>query len=202
MSASPYFTTFMEGRKAEILDAALMVFGKYGYSDGTMRQIATTLGVTEPALYRHYAGKEALFEDLVAQAGDHIMNFAREKVSGISPDNLRGSLMQLIEVRRSNQAIGGPVIRVLLVAAPHSGMFVRTFRAHLAMPMAELLAEVVPQLDAALGLTFTPEQTTGRVRAFMSLFVGHFMTSMVLGEPANDTSAVDAMLAIMSWKHV
>lgn len=198
--ATPYFAAFVKGRRGQILDAALAVFGEHGYSGGTMRQIAARLGVTEPALYRHYAGKQAIFEDLVARAGDHIVAFASDVVRGLDPADLRGSLALLLEARREQQASGAPVIRMLLVAAPHSGLFVRTFRAHLAAPMAALLAEAVPRIDAVLGLTFTAEQTTGRVRAFISLFVGHFMTSMVLGEPASDESVVTAMLAIMGWE--
>ena len=78
----PYFSQFVEGRRGEVLDAALCVFAEKGYNGGTMRAIASRLGVTEPALYRHYAGKEALFADLVALAGDHVVRLSAD---GYSP---------------------------------------------------------------------------------------------------------------------
>lgn len=195
-----YFTEFIEGRRGEILDAALGVFAEKGYEAGTMREIAAAVGVSEPALYRHYAGKEALFEELVALAGDRIVATAREMVAGVRPENLRGSLSLLLEARRAaSTGHESPVIRMLLVSAPHSGVFLSTFRAHLATPMAAMLGELVPRVDGYFGHTYTPAETNDRVRAFMSLFIGHFMTSMVLGAAPTDRATVDAMLKIMDW---
>ncbi|PKQ38260.1 MAG: hypothetical protein CVT59_03275 [Actinobacteria bacterium HGW-Actinobacteria-1] len=195
-----YFSEFVDGRRGEILDAALGVFAEKGYEAGTMREIATAVGVSEPALYRHYAGKEALFEELVALAGDRIVGMAREMVASVRPENLRESLRGLIEARRvASEGSESPVVRMLLVSAPHSGVFLNTFRAHLALPMAEMLGELVPRVDGYFGLTFTAEETAERIRAFMSQFVGHFMTSMVFGSAPTDETTVDAMLAIMGW---
>lgn len=196
-----YFSQFVDGRRGEILDAALGVFAEKGYEAGTMREIAAAVGVSEPALYRHYAGKEALFEELVALAGDRIAGMAREMVGRVRPENLRESLRGLIEARREASAGSeSPVVRMLLVSAPHSGVFLSTFRAHLATPMAEMLGELVPRVDGYFRLTFTAEETDQRIRAFMSQFVGHFMTSMVFGSSPSDDTTVDAMLAIMGWE--
>ncbi len=195
-----YFSQFVDGRRGEILDAALGVFSEKGYEAGTMREIAAAVGVSEPALYRHYAGKEALFEELVSLAGDRIVDMAREMVERVSPENLRESLRGLIEARRvASEGCESPVVRMLLVSAPHSGVFLSTFRAHLALPMAEMLGGLVPRVDGYFGLTFTAEETAERIRAFMSQFVGHFMTSMVFGSAPTDDTTVDAMLAIMGW---
>ncbi len=195
-----YFSEFVEGRRGEILDAALGVFAEKGYAAGTMRDIAAVVGVTEPALYRHYVGKEALFEELVALAGDRIVQMARAIVADIRPENLRESLRGLLEARRqASQECDSPIVRMLLVAAPHSGAFLSVFRAHLATPMAEMLSTLVPRVDAYFGHEYTPTETNERMRAFMSQFVGHFMTSMVFGDPPSDDTTIDAMLAIMGW---
>jgi AcrR family transcriptional regulator len=194
-----YFSEFVEGRRGEILDAALAIFAEKGYEAGTMREIAAAVNVSEPALYRHFAGKEALFEELVALAGDRIVEMAGAVVAEIRPENIRESLQTLIEVRRAAARAGSPVVRMLLVAAPHSAAFLNTFRTHLAAPMAAMLADLVPRVDAYFGHTYAPAQTADRVRAFMSQFVGHFMTSMMFGDPPSDDATVDAMLAIMGW---
>ena len=65
--------------------------------------------------------------------------------------------------------------------------------------MAAMLSELVPRVDGYFGHTCTPAETNDRVRAFMSLFIGHFMTSMVLGAAPTDHATVDAMLKIMDW---
>ncbi|MFT5639012.1 MAG: AcrR family transcriptional regulator [Paracoccaceae bacterium] len=62
-----------------ILDAALEVFSERGFDGATVRQIAATVGVSDPALYAHFKGKNEIFEallklagpDLLASAGDN-----------------------------------------------------------------------------------------------------------------------------------
>jgi AcrR family transcriptional regulator len=48
-------------RRDEILASALRLFARQGYAAAGTRQLAAAAGVTEPILYRHFAGKEALF---------------------------------------------------------------------------------------------------------------------------------------------
>lgn len=47
-------------RRREIIESAARVFGKYGYAGGSLRQIATEVGVTPAALARHFDSKEGL----------------------------------------------------------------------------------------------------------------------------------------------
>ena len=198
----PYFSQFVEGRRGEVLDAALCVFAEKGYNGGTMREIASRLGVTEPALYRHYAGKEALFADLVALAGDHVVEQTGAMLDRVSPANLRESLAALIAMRR-RPANGGrtkPIIGTLMMAAPHNAAFQETFREHLARPMVARLEALVPVVDANFGIESSAAQVRGRVRAFMSLYVGYFMTSLVFDDPSDTDEAItQAMLSIMGW---
>jgi AcrR family transcriptional regulator len=197
-----YFHDFIEGRRGEILDAALAVFAEKGYDGGTMREIAARLGVTEPALYRHYAGKEALFEDLVAVASDRVVGSVARMLEGLAPEGLRDSLQELIRIRRgqtpSSQSVK-PVMRALFTSAPHNAEFRMVFRTHLARPMLSHLEAYIPRADAYFGIARTPEQLTSSLRAFVSLFVGYFVTSTMLEMPDDDAGIVDAMMAIMGW---
>lgn len=49
-----------------ILDAALDLFADKGYFGTSLRDVAAAVGVRESALYNYFAGKEALFEALLA----------------------------------------------------------------------------------------------------------------------------------------
>ena len=199
---TPYFTEFVEGRRGEILDAALAVFAAKSYEGGTMREIAAELGVTEPALYRHYAGKEALFADLVAVAGDRIVTAASAVIDGLDPARVRKSLLGLIGARRDHapsEAAVKSVMRMLFTAAPHNDAFRQVVRAHLAGPMLERLREFVPRVDAYYGIERTPEDTTRSLRIFMSLLVGYVMTGMMLDVPDDDEGVADAVVSVMGW---
>ena len=48
-----------------ILDAALGLFAEKGYFGTNLRDIATSVGIRESALYNYFSGKEALFEALI-----------------------------------------------------------------------------------------------------------------------------------------
>jgi len=189
----------VDGRRGQILDAALQVFAEKGYDCGTMREIASRVGVTEPALYRHYVGKEALFEDLVALAGDRIAANAGRLLESVQAENLRESLHTLLRARRSQGASAKPIMRTLLVAAPHNAAFLETYRSHFARPLTSRVACMIPKVDAFFDIERSAEETLSRTRVFMSLFVGYFMTSMMFDEPSDD-AVVDAMLAIMGWE--
>jgi AcrR family transcriptional regulator len=199
--AGPYFAEFVAGRRGQILDAASCVFAEKGYEGGTMREIAARVGVTEPALYRHYAGKEALFEDLVAVAGDRIVGQVALMLPRLRPESLRESLRGLIELRRRE---GGtsvqPIMRTLLTAAPHNPAFREAFRMHVAGPMIANLGTFVPRMDAFFGIARTPESQASSLRAFLSLFVGYFITGMMLDLPDDDDAIIDAIIAIMGWE--
>ena len=57
----------MQGTKGEILRTALELFACRGYEAVSVREIAGALGMTQGALYRHYAGKRAIFESILEE---------------------------------------------------------------------------------------------------------------------------------------
>jgi AcrR family transcriptional regulator len=54
-------------RRQEIVDAAAQVFAKFGYTSGSLRQIAEDVGVTPSALIRHFGSKEGLLVAVLAR---------------------------------------------------------------------------------------------------------------------------------------
>lgn len=194
-----YFGEFIEGRRGEILDAALAVFAEKGYEGGTMRDIASRVGVTEPALYRHYAGKEALLVDLMSSAGEHVTTEADRRLAEVQPDNLRASLGNLLHMRRRDTNEGRNIMGTLMNAAPHNEVLRATFREKFGQPMVDNVRRFVICVDAFFGIERGAEALENKVRAFMSLFIGSFMTSMFFNAQSDD-AIVDAMLAIMGWE--
>ncbi|TQL48849.1 TetR family transcriptional regulator [Homoserinimonas aerilata] len=52
-------------RRAEIIAKASEVFGTYGYVAGSLRQIATEVGITPAAITRHFDSKEDLLAEVI-----------------------------------------------------------------------------------------------------------------------------------------
>jgi len=53
-----------EDRKAAIVRAALPLFARQGYAATTTKEVARASGVSEPLLYKHFPGKEALYLEI------------------------------------------------------------------------------------------------------------------------------------------
>ncbi len=61
-------STSRRGRREEILEIAVRMFAERGYHGVSMDDIGSAAGVTGPALYHHFAGKEAML--VAAHPGD------------------------------------------------------------------------------------------------------------------------------------
>lgn len=70
----------MKTNRDEILDAALTVFSEKGYEGALLRDIAASLGITKPALYKHFASKEALWNAMI----DSVEKYYGENISAVS----------------------------------------------------------------------------------------------------------------------
>ena len=52
-------------RKAQILKEATRLFSEFGYDKVTIKILADACGITEPALYRHYTSKDAIYDSVL-----------------------------------------------------------------------------------------------------------------------------------------
>jgi len=80
---------------AKIMEAAKAEFLEFGFMDASMRRIAGNAGITAPALYKHFPGKEDMFAALVDPAIDGYMelyheveNDYNEELKNMDKDNL------------------------------------------------------------------------------------------------------------------
>lgn len=67
-----------------ILDAAADLFASQGYDGTSLRQIAQGTGITEPALYNHFASKQALYEAVLHRGLNPMAQALAEHIDGAS----------------------------------------------------------------------------------------------------------------------
>ena len=60
----------MENTRERILETALELFAKKGYLGTSMSDIAAQLGITKAALYKHYAGKQAILARIIQRMNE------------------------------------------------------------------------------------------------------------------------------------
>lgn len=199
LAGGVFFSEVEPGRKGEILDSALSVFAERGYDNGSMREIAKGVGVSEPALYRHFPGKEALFLALINAGAGRMRKEAFELIDGLRPGTLRVQLLDMLDNRRRAFLINAPMLQAIVPAAARNPGFLDAFRGAIAQPVLSHLMEKAVELDAACGVSDAESTREARVRAMFALIVGGFMSSLVLGDRP-DESVVDAVLKVMEWK--
>lgn len=68
----------IEGTKLKISEVALKLFAQNGYLGTSMSDIATQLGITKPALYKHYKSKHEILERIVERMSDMDYDCAEE----------------------------------------------------------------------------------------------------------------------------
>lgn len=193
-----FFSTFVEGRRAEILDAALAVFGEKGYEGGTMREIAALVGVSEPALYRHYAGKEALLVEMVEVAGAHMASTAAPRLAAADHTDVRSALTVLMGDRHDILRANTALMRTLMGAAQYNDAAREAFRRTAGLPMSEAIRSLVTRIDEARGIERSMEETAARARAMVSLLMGAFLTAQFFDAP-DDSEIIAALEAMMGW---
>ena len=64
----------MLARKSTILDAAFLVFSRYGYKRSTMNDIASEAGVARQTLYNAFANKETILRAIIRQMTDAMLS--------------------------------------------------------------------------------------------------------------------------------
>lgn len=86
--------------KERILDAAIELFSKKGYDGVGVDEIAETIGMKGPSLYRHFKGKEAILEAIIdlgeAYYDDNFANSELvEKIPESTDELIQMSLAQI-----------------------------------------------------------------------------------------------------------
>lgn len=85
------------GRRAEILTVAAEHFATRGFSNSGVDEIGEALGITGPALYRHFANKQAILDEICLVSVGALLDDARSILDEGRPP--KKTLERLVEMR-------------------------------------------------------------------------------------------------------
>jgi AcrR family transcriptional regulator len=191
--------TGLSDRQLEIVDAATEVFGERGYVGGSMREIATRLKVTEPALYRHFPGKRALFSAVIRVVGGHVREEAIALIAAMRPELVHEQFIALLDDRRRAIEKYAPVVRAIANAAVTDPAMLDELRAAVIAPVIAQVTEKVAEFDRVFGAADADATRPARVRSLVALFVGTIVTSVVLGDRP-DQAVSDSAIRVLGWQ--
>lgn len=116
-------------RREEILRTSLELFARDGLHGVTTRMIADAAGVSEALLYRHFRGKEALFQELQRWCLRDTMT-AAEKLAQLPPNTATLVIAIYFTVRQIMSTVSGDgkqvcIKRIMLSSLIGDGEFAR-----------------------------------------------------------------------------
>jgi AcrR family transcriptional regulator len=83
-------------RRDEILEIAMGLFAARGYHGVSMDDIGSAAGVTGPALYHHFRGKEAMLVAALIPVSENLLHGGKSRVAE-HPDDAGAALADLID---------------------------------------------------------------------------------------------------------
>jgi AcrR family transcriptional regulator len=80
-------------RRQQLERAASRLFAERGFRAVSMEDLAAEAGVSGPAVYRHFASKEALLADLLIDVSEQLLDQGKQRVADATPINALTSLV-------------------------------------------------------------------------------------------------------------
>ncbi|GAB3557843.1 TetR/AcrR family transcriptional regulator [Spelaeicoccus albus] len=136
------------GRRAQLLAAAAELFAVRGYLGVRLEDLGSAVGVSGPAVYRHFANKESVLVELLVGISERLLAGGRAAVAGV--DSAADQLAALIEFHTEFAVADSELIRIqdrdLAQLPPDSEHEVRKLQRE----YVELWVDVLCRVDSAL----------------------------------------------------
>lgn len=71
-------------RREQILDAAAELFARHGFHGVGIDDIGAAVGISGPALYRHFRSKDAMLAEMLTQISEHLLAGGEERFSSVA----------------------------------------------------------------------------------------------------------------------
>ncbi|WP_181782637.1 SACE_7040 family transcriptional regulator [Pseudonocardia pini] len=69
-------------RREQILRTAAVLFARHGYHGVSIAELGAAVGISGPALYRHFPGKDAVLASLLIDISERLLAGGRERADG------------------------------------------------------------------------------------------------------------------------
>jgi AcrR family transcriptional regulator len=141
-----------EERRAEVLQAALEVFGEMGFERATLQDVAERAGVTKGALYHYFDSKDELFLALMRDRVAAQVEAGQALVAAAEPTKSREAVLrELLEAMWANmQQPGMPeLIKLMMTQVPKFPDCGRSFFDEIVAPARTTMRQALDRAGTA-----------------------------------------------------
>ena len=176
-------------RRDEILRAAARLFAERGSRAVGVDDVGAAVGVTGPAIYRHFASKDAMLAEMLLRISETLLAGGSERVTDVGDDpgaQLRALIAFHVDFALDNPALITVQDRDLGSLPDRDAAQVRRLQRRYVEVWVAVLARLLPGTDAAA--------CRARAHAVFGLINSTPHSAGRLGRPA-----MAALLADMAW---
>lgn len=138
-------------RRAALLTAAARLFAEHGYPGTSIEDLGAAAGVSGPALYKHFSGKQAMLAAILLEASEGLFAGGQEVVSrATGADALRALVAFHVEFALDNADVIRVQDRDLGQLADDDRHTVRTLQRRYVELWVDVLAGLNPDADRAV----------------------------------------------------
>jgi AcrR family transcriptional regulator len=138
----------MSKRRQELLAIAAGLFAAKGFANVTVDEIGDAAGVSGPALYHHFSGKEALLGEMLIDISQYLLDGGRAVVAEGGDDVLTRLVRFHAEFAVNDRDLITVHFRDLVHATDSDQKRVRHLQSRYALLWAEELRRRRPEIDA------------------------------------------------------
>ncbi|GGO88267.1 TetR family transcriptional regulator [Nocardioides phosphati] len=80
-------------RRDEILAIAATLFARRGYHGVSVAELGKACGMSGPALYKHFASKEAVLAEMLVGTSEELLQGGRARARGLTPEEALAALV-------------------------------------------------------------------------------------------------------------
>jgi AcrR family transcriptional regulator len=139
-------------RREQILQAAAQLFAERGSRAVGVDDVGAAVGVTGPAIYRHFASKDAMLAEMLLRISERLLAGGSERVAEAGDDadgQLRALIAFQVDFALDNPALITVQDRDLGNVADADAAEVRRLQRHYVEVWVAVLARLHPGADAA-----------------------------------------------------
>ncbi len=139
-------------RREELLEIAAEMFAQQGFAGVTVDNLGAAAGVSGPALYHHFASKEAVLGEMLVGTSHHLLAGARELQESLPADELLTELIAThVDFAVDHRALISVEYRDLNNASPEDQERVRLFQGRYVEIWVDALVHHRPGLTRMAG---------------------------------------------------
>ena len=176
-----------EATQARIVDVAYALFLRQGYHGTSMRQIADAAGITMGGIYNHFAGKEAIWEAVLADKHPYhaILPMLRAATGETVEEYVRDAATRLVtELGKRQDLLHLMFIELVEFDGAHIPSLYAAITPHL-LQLADVFTHKAGQVR--------PIPLPILARSFAGLFFSYYITEIMMPPDVRALMGADAL---------